>query len=116
MFPCLDLHSPALGTAARLLWPICSPLNKLHGGFREGDMIDHSIQRPQQQYLSADAGRISNNYIFGVVVVGGGDFHRQPSCFRREVLLLNAMRRGCVLVKTVVEEGGGWGGGCVRWG
>lgn len=35
LLPCLDLHSLALGTAARLLWPICSPLNKLHRGFRE---------------------------------------------------------------------------------
>lgn len=31
----LDLHSPALGTAARLLRPICSALNKLHNRFRE---------------------------------------------------------------------------------
>lgn len=35
LLPCLDLHSLVLGTAARLLWPICSPLNKLHRGFRE---------------------------------------------------------------------------------
>lgn len=32
---CLDLHSLALGTAARLLRTICSALNKLHSRFRE---------------------------------------------------------------------------------
>lgn len=60
--------------------------------------------------MSADAGRISNNYIFLGAGSGGNDFHRQPRSFAGKCFLLNAMRRGRVLVKTVVEEGEGCGG------